>query len=185
MQRIAADQAAKASQAENDQDEDGSEEGTSTEEEGGDLFPISPLHNKNKTPFSGQGEPFLVYSKAETGTQYKQSWASCDAAESCWSLQPTTCVLMLRGAKQPTRSTKSFVPECNCRFLMNPPHPMTCKVTKFLHATRGLLIGEPDWIHSVTHNKRHAWQHHWPIFEALFYERKISVSSHRWPQFQR
>ena len=54
MQKLAADQAAKANQAEQDRDES-DEEGTSTEEEGGDLFPISPVQNKSKTPFSGQG----------------------------------------------------------------------------------------------------------------------------------
>lgn len=57
MQKLAAEQAAKASRAEQDRDES-EEEGTSTEEEeeeGGDLFPISPVNNKSKTPFSGQG----------------------------------------------------------------------------------------------------------------------------------
>ena len=59
MQKLAAEQAAKASQAEQGRD-DSEEEGTSTEEEGGDLFPISPVHNKSTTPFSGQGQNFLA-----------------------------------------------------------------------------------------------------------------------------
>ena len=57
MQKLAAEQAAKASQAEQNRDES-DEEGTSTEDEGGDLFPISPVHTRSKTPFSGQGRDF-------------------------------------------------------------------------------------------------------------------------------
>ena len=63
MSKLAAEQAAKASQAEqdrNDSDEDGTTTEEEEEEEGGDLFPISPIHNKNKTPFSGQGAFLLM-----------------------------------------------------------------------------------------------------------------------------
>ena len=54
MQKLAAEQAAKASQADYNGEGD-SETGTSTEEEGGDLFPISPINTKSKTPFSSEG----------------------------------------------------------------------------------------------------------------------------------
>lgn len=63
MQRIAADQAAKANQADEEAE---SEEGTSTEEEGGDLFPISPVHGRSKTPFGGQGGQLIDQSHRST-----------------------------------------------------------------------------------------------------------------------
>ena len=71
MQKLAQEQAAKASQADQKriEEEEENEEGTSTEEEGGDLFPISPdTSKKAKTPFSGQGKFLTMLTQVITCT---------------------------------------------------------------------------------------------------------------------